>query len=303
MWSLLDGREMLSEIDPRFGDNIDRHIRRVLQHDLFHVSANTDPKGDRSKRPQDQDPDMMVHVVRETDAGIILRGAKYETAASYADQAFLKPTIPAGAMSSYRIMRSAASSRWTPPGSSTSAARASLAAAVRPTILSPIASMKSTRSSFSTMSSFPGRTCSFTGIRAPPPLFAAPCTVIRRFPMSCAFSIPRSDDRGGAVECKADGARQAAGGAREARRSGLLSRGHQRPSDRRHCRSPTKPGRPDDAASVAALCGPRSRLRQPAANDAHCARAVRRPDLRDPQCGFFCRTGRPRVAADILFAQ
>src|SRR6516164_4661308 len=93
MWSLLDGREMLSEIDPRFGDNIDRHIRRVLQHDLFHVSANTDPKGDRSKRPQDQDPDMMVHVVRETDAGIILRGAKYETAASYADQAFLKPTI------------------------------------------------------------------------------------------------------------------------------------------------------------------------------------------------------------------
>jgi len=93
MWSLLDGREMLSEIDPRFGDNIDRHIRRVLEHDLFHVSANTDPKGDRSKRPQDQDPDMMVHVVRETDAGIILRGAKYETAASYADQAFLKPTI------------------------------------------------------------------------------------------------------------------------------------------------------------------------------------------------------------------
>ena len=35
---------------------------------------------------------MMVHVVRETDAGIVLRGAKYETAASYADQAFLKPT-------------------------------------------------------------------------------------------------------------------------------------------------------------------------------------------------------------------
>src|SRR5215467_3602056 len=93
MWSLLDGRDVLNEIDPRFGDNIDRHIRRVLQHDLFHVSANTDPKGDRSKRPQDQDPDMMVHVVKETDAGVVLRGAKYETAASYADQAFLKPTI------------------------------------------------------------------------------------------------------------------------------------------------------------------------------------------------------------------
>ena len=36
---------------------------------------------------------MMVHVVKETDAGIVLRGAKYETAASYANQAFLKLTI------------------------------------------------------------------------------------------------------------------------------------------------------------------------------------------------------------------
>jgi 4-hydroxyphenylacetate 3-monooxygenase len=77
MWSLLDGRDVLNQIDPRFGDNIDRHIKRVLAEDIFHVSANTDPKGDRSKRPQDQDPDMMVHVVKETDAGIVLRGAKY----------------------------------------------------------------------------------------------------------------------------------------------------------------------------------------------------------------------------------
>jgi 4-hydroxyphenylacetate 3-monooxygenase len=76
MWSLYDGRDVLNEIDPRFGDNIDRHIRRVLQQDIFHVSANTGPKGNRSKRPQDQDPNMMVHVVKETDAGIVLRGAK-----------------------------------------------------------------------------------------------------------------------------------------------------------------------------------------------------------------------------------
>ncbi len=68
---------------------------RALETDVFHVSANTDPKGDRSKPPQDQDPDMMVHVVKETDKGIIVRGAKYETAAGYADQAFLKPTVGA----------------------------------------------------------------------------------------------------------------------------------------------------------------------------------------------------------------
>ena len=93
MWSLWDGKEILNEIDPRFAKNIEKHIHTAIKLDPFHVSANTDPKGDRSKAPQDQDPDMLVHVVKETDAGIVIRGAKYETAASYSNQAFLKPTI------------------------------------------------------------------------------------------------------------------------------------------------------------------------------------------------------------------
>lgn len=93
MWSLFDGQDVLAEIDPQFARNIENHINRVLKTDPFHVSANTDPKGDRSKAPQDQDPDMLLHVVKETDAGIIVRGAKYETAAAYANQAFTKPTI------------------------------------------------------------------------------------------------------------------------------------------------------------------------------------------------------------------
>ena len=93
MWSLFDGQDVLNEVDPQFSVNIRRHIQRVLESDPFHVSANTDPKGDRSKSPQEQDPDMLLHVVKETDAGIIVRGAKYETAAAYANQAFTKPTI------------------------------------------------------------------------------------------------------------------------------------------------------------------------------------------------------------------
>jgi 4-hydroxyphenylacetate 3-monooxygenase len=93
MWSLSDGKAILNEIDPRFSANIDAHVKAAYHNDPFHVSANTDPKGDRSKRPQEQDPDFLVHVVKETDAGIIIRGAKYETAAAYAEQAFLKPTI------------------------------------------------------------------------------------------------------------------------------------------------------------------------------------------------------------------
>ena len=93
MWSLWDGADILNEIDSRFAENIERHIKDAVRSDPFHVSANTDPKGDRSKKPQDQDPDMLVHVVAEKDDGIVIRGAKYETAAAYSDQAFLKPTI------------------------------------------------------------------------------------------------------------------------------------------------------------------------------------------------------------------
>jgi len=93
MWSLFDGQDVLNEVDPRFAANIRRHVEESVHNDVFHVSANTDPKGDRSKRPQDQDPDMLLHVVRETDGGIVVRGAKYETAAAYANQAFAKPTI------------------------------------------------------------------------------------------------------------------------------------------------------------------------------------------------------------------
>ena len=93
MWSLYDGQDVLNEMDPQFSQNIRDHVDRVIRIDPFHVSANTDPKGDRSKAPQDQDPDMLLHVVRETDQGIVVRGAKYETAAPYANQAFTKPTI------------------------------------------------------------------------------------------------------------------------------------------------------------------------------------------------------------------
>ncbi len=106
MRSLYDAKDILNEVDPQFAQNIEPHIRQVLHDDAFHVSANTDPKGDRSQAPQDQDPDMLLHVVRETDAGIIVRGAKYETAAAYANQAFTKPTIAnwgADALSNYAV--------------------------------------------------------------------------------------------------------------------------------------------------------------------------------------------------------
>jgi 4-hydroxyphenylacetate 3-hydroxylase N terminal len=68
MWSLADGKNVLNEIDPRFSENMSGHIADPYASDPFHVSADTDPKADRSKRPQEQDPDFLVHVVTETGA-------------------------------------------------------------------------------------------------------------------------------------------------------------------------------------------------------------------------------------------
>ena len=71
---------------------------------------------------------MLLHVVKETDAGIVVRGAKYETAAAYANQAFVKPTIGNWGddkLSDYAV-GFIADMGW--PGSSTSAAQGSPAA-------------------------------------------------------------------------------------------------------------------------------------------------------------------------------
>lgn len=93
MWSLLDAAEALAGLDSRFVGNIRTQVEAVVRGDLFQVSAGADPKGDRSRPPELQNPDVQLRVVRETDAGIVVRGAKYETAAAYANRAFTKPGI------------------------------------------------------------------------------------------------------------------------------------------------------------------------------------------------------------------
>ena len=93
MWSLYDAKDKLKEIDATYAQNIEYHIERVAREDLFHVSANTDPKGDRSKLFAGKDGGTLLHVVEENNQGIVVKGAKFETAAAYAHQAFVKPTV------------------------------------------------------------------------------------------------------------------------------------------------------------------------------------------------------------------
>lgn len=56
MWSLLDARDVLDEVEPAFSHNIRAHVERGMRADPFHVSANTDPKGNRSRRRRTKTP-------------------------------------------------------------------------------------------------------------------------------------------------------------------------------------------------------------------------------------------------------
>ncbi len=92
MWSLYDGQDILNQVDPTFSDHIRAHLMKAIHQDPFHVSATTDPRRDPARTSGQDDRDALLRVVRETGRGIIVRGAKYETAAAYANQAFVKPT-------------------------------------------------------------------------------------------------------------------------------------------------------------------------------------------------------------------
>ncbi|MCS7143393.1 MAG: 4-hydroxyphenylacetate 3-hydroxylase family protein [Archaeoglobaceae archaeon] len=70
------------------------YLKEFQNRDLVAACAQTDVKGDRSKRPHEQDdPDMYVRVVEKRSDGIIVRGAKNcITMAAVADEIIVVPT-------------------------------------------------------------------------------------------------------------------------------------------------------------------------------------------------------------------
>ena len=58
------------------------------------VGWMTDPKGDRSKSPSQQaDPDLFTHMVKKTEEGIVIRGAKaHQTGAVNSREMLIMPT-------------------------------------------------------------------------------------------------------------------------------------------------------------------------------------------------------------------
>ncbi len=74
----------------RFND----YLRYFQEGDLVGNAAQTDVKGDRSKRPFEQeDPDLYLRVVERRKDGIVVRGAKaHNTIGPYCDEIIVLPT-------------------------------------------------------------------------------------------------------------------------------------------------------------------------------------------------------------------
>jgi len=70
------------------------YLKYFQENDIVANCAQTDVKGDRIKRPHEQeDPDLYLRVVEKRDDGIIVRGAKaHNTIAPYADEIIAIPT-------------------------------------------------------------------------------------------------------------------------------------------------------------------------------------------------------------------
>jgi len=69
-------------------------MRYAQENDLVVSGSVTDPKGDRSKRPLEQDPDFYVHVVEKKADGIVVNGAKQHATGAYAaDETLVLPGI------------------------------------------------------------------------------------------------------------------------------------------------------------------------------------------------------------------
>ena len=80
-----------------YHERVTAYARRFQREQLMTAAAVTDVKGDRSKRPgQQDDPDMYLRVVERRDDGIVVRGAKAHTSGSVGAEELL--VIPTRAM-------------------------------------------------------------------------------------------------------------------------------------------------------------------------------------------------------------
>lgn len=94
MMTLLTAADGIADARPQAVELIQNYVKEVQQKDLRITECITDAKGDRSRKPSQQDdPDAYTHVVDRSADGIVLRGAKLHiSAASLGHEMMVIPT-------------------------------------------------------------------------------------------------------------------------------------------------------------------------------------------------------------------
>ena len=94
MMTLLTAADRIEDKLPENARRIREWVKDAQKRDIRIVQCSTDAKGDRSRRPSQQDdPDAYVHVVERRPDGVVIRGAKLHiTAASLAHELMTIPT-------------------------------------------------------------------------------------------------------------------------------------------------------------------------------------------------------------------
>ncbi len=89
-------RASFGQRNPQFGENILRYYELCRDQDLCLTHTLVDPQIDRSKGPGEQaDPDASLHFVKETDRGILVRGARMlSTLAPFSNEIWVGPFYP-----------------------------------------------------------------------------------------------------------------------------------------------------------------------------------------------------------------
>jgi 4-hydroxyphenylacetate 3-monooxygenase oxygenase component len=88
--------QFLGRREPRYGENALRYYEECRENDWCLTHTLVDPQIDRSKSAAEQpDPFMALRLVRETDRGLIVRGAKMlSTLAPFANEMWVGPFYP-----------------------------------------------------------------------------------------------------------------------------------------------------------------------------------------------------------------
>lgn len=93
---LLDWTHVIEKSNPRWAENARAYHRYVSRNDLCLTHALTDQYYDRTRRVSEQeDPDLILHIVGETKAGPVVRGLRtLATLAPISDEVLVYPNRP-----------------------------------------------------------------------------------------------------------------------------------------------------------------------------------------------------------------